>query len=175
MKKNPIKKWMYDFILGICMLALVAVALIYSDILDSPRVTLFLARPDTYMALWLLLLALLSVLLITRSLKLRKTEEGQEPGMPIWGSMAVFTAAVLFLYLLLLKPIGFFLDSVLMLWALTLVYTFNIGAVKKDWRDKKLFVRELIKSGVFSVIASAATYYIFTNILTSKLPTFSLF
>ena len=175
MKKNGLKKWMYDFILGICMLLVVIAALIYSYILESPRVTLFLARPDVYMALWLVLLAFLACLLILRALKQRKTPEGQEPGAPIWGSMAVFTAVVLLFYLLLIKILGFTLDSILMLWLLTLVYTFNIGTEKKNWRDKKVFFKEFIKSGIFAVVSGVLIYYIFTSVLTSKLPTFSLF
>ena len=175
MKKVTLKKWMYDFILSIVMLLVVAAALIYSYILESPRVDLFLARPDTYMALWFIILAILSVLLMGRALKARKTSEGQADGIAIWGGMGVFTTVVLFVYLLTLKYMGFFLNSALMLWVLTLVYTFNIGVVKKDWKDKKLFVKELIKTGVFSFASSYITYWLFTNILTSKLPTFTLF
>ena len=175
MKQYKLKKWMYDFILGICILFAVVAALIYSYILESPRVTIFLARPDVYMALWLILLAVLAVLLIVRSLKQRNTPEGQADGVAIWGSMAVFTAVVMLAYLLLIKKLGFTIDSILMLWCLTLVYTFNIGAVKKDWRNKALFLKEFIKTGIFSITTSLLIYYIFTTILTSKLPKFSLF
>lgn len=175
MKKNILKKWMYDFILSICILVIVVIAVIYSYILQSPRVTLFLARPDTYMGMWFIILAILALMLMARALKMRKTPEGQEPGDPIWCAMGIYTAVVLFVYLLTIELLGFVVGSTLMLWALTLVYTFNIGETKKNWRDKKLFVKELVKTGVFSLAASLITYYVFTNILTSKLPTFSLF
>lgn len=175
MKKTRLKKWMYDFILSICILIIVVIAVIYSYILQSPRVDLFLARPDTYMGMWFIILAILALLLMARALKMRKTSEGQEPGNPIWCAIGVYTAAVLFLYLLTIELLGFVLGSTLMLWALTFVYTFNIGETKKNWRDKQLLAKELVKTGVFSLAASLITYYVFTNILTSKLPTFSLF
>lgn len=175
MKKITLKKWMYDFILSIAMLIVVAAALVYSYILESPRVDLFLARPDTYMAMWFILLAILAVILMCRALKTRKTPEGQAEGVAIWCGIGIATVVILFFYLLTLKHLGFLLGSTLMLWSITMIYTFNIGVVKKNWKDKKLFVRELIKTGAFSFAASYITYYIFTNVLTSKLPTFSLF
>ena len=76
---------------------------------------------------------------------------------------------------MLFRSLGFVLGSTLMLWALTLVYTFNLGEVKKDWRDRKLFLKEFAKSGVFSLAASLVIYYVFTHVLTSRLPVFSLF
>lgn len=175
MKKKTIKKWMYDFILSICILVVVVAAVIYSYILESPRVTLFLARPDTYMGLWFGVLAILALMLMARALKMRKTPEGQEPGAPIWSGLAVYTVAVMFVYLLTLKYLGFVLGSFLMLWALTAVYTFNIGEKKKDWHDKKVLTVELVKTCLFSLAASFATYYVFTHLLTSRLPAFSLF
>lgn len=175
MKKRTLKRWTYDFILSVCILIVVVVAVIYSYILQSPRVTLFLARPDTYMGMWFIILAILALLLMARALKMRKTPEGQAPGAPVWCALGIYTAVVLFLYLLTIEQLGFVVGSVLMLWALTFVYSFSIREVKKDWRDRKVFVKELIKTGVFSLAASLITYYVFTNVLTSKLPTFSLF
>lgn len=158
MRKNVLKKWMYDLILSICILVVVVIAVIYSYILQSPRVDLFLARPDTYMGMWFIILALLAFMLLARALKMRKTPEGQEPGDPIWCTQGAYTALVLFLYLLTLERLGFILGSTLMLWALTLVYTFSLGAVKKDWRNRKLFFKELAKSGAFSLASSLVTY-----------------
>lgn len=175
MKKITLKKWMYDFILSIAILIVVAAALVYSYVLESPRVTLFLARPDTYMAMWFIILAILALILMFRALKARKTSEGQADGIAIWCGVGVVTVIILFVYLLTLEYLGFFLGSALMLWTITMTYTFNIGVVKKDWRDKRLFVKELVKTGVFSFAASYITFWIFTSVLTSKLPTFSLF
>lgn len=174
MKKIVLKKWMYDFILSIVMLVLIAVALVYSYILESPRVDLFLARPDTYMALWLIVLGILALMLLRRSLAARKTEEGQQPGTAIWCGLGVFTAIALLVYLLVLKYLGFFLDSAILMWVYSLVYTFRIGAVKKDWRNRRVFLAELVKTGIFAIASSGATYLVFIYILSAKLPTFSL-
>lgn len=175
MKKLVLKRWMYDFILSICLLAFAAGALIYSYVLESPRVELFLARPDTYLALWLIVLSALSVMLMVRSLRARRTDKGREVGEGIWCGLGVFTVAALLLYLLALNHLGFLLDSILLLWIISGVYTFQIGVKKKNWRDKKVLAAELIKTGVFSLLSSGLTYWIFTNVLSTRLPEFSLF
>lgn len=169
------KKWLYDFILGAAVLFLSIAALVYSSTLENSWVTLFLARPDVYMALWLGALALLAALLMARALRRRKTEEGQERRAPIWTPLPIVTAAVLFAYLLVLDKLGFVLDSIAMLWTLTFLYSMNSGEEGKNWRDKKDVAKELGKSGVFAAVCGIAVYYVFTGILSVKLPAFSLF
>lgn len=169
------KKWLHDFILGAAMLLLSIAALIYSFTLEGSRVALFLARPDVYMALWLGALALLSILLMARALRRRKTEEGQERRAPIWTSLPTVTAVVLFIYLLVLDKLGFILDSIVMLWVLTFLYSMNNGEAGKDWHDKKTVAKELGKSGTFAVVCCIAVYYVFTEVLSVRLPVFSLF
>jgi hypothetical protein len=174
-KLNLKKKWMYDFILSLCLLFAIAACLIYSYVLESPRVKNFLARPDTYMALWLFVLAVLCLMLMRRALAARKTEEGQRDSAPIWSGLGVFTVVVLFAYLLLLEPLGFVLSSSLAMWLLTGVYTVRINAKKMNFRDKRVLIPALVKTGVFSFATSSITYWIFTAILSAILPTFSLF
>lgn len=172
---GDMKKWLYDFILGAVVLLLSIAALVYSGTLKDTQITLFLARPDVYMALWLGALALLAVLLMARALRRRKTEEGQERRTPIWTSLPIVTAAVLFVYLLVLDKLGFVLDSVAMLWTLTFLYSMNSGEEGKNWRDKKTVAKELEKSGIFAVVCVVVVYYVFTGILSVRLPVFSLF
>lgn len=169
------KKWLYDFILGAAVLLLSIVALVYSGTLEDSWVTLFLARPGVYMALWLGALALLAVLLLARALRQRKTEEGQDRRAPIWTSLPISTATVLFVYLLVLDKLGFILDSVAMLWTLTFLYSMDSGEEGKNWRDKKTVAKGLGKSGVFAVVCGVLTYYVFTEVLSVRLPVFSLF
>lgn len=169
------KKWLYDFILGAAVLFLSIAALVYSGTLEDSWVTLFLARPGVYMALWLGALALLAALLMARALRRRKTEEGQECRAPIWTSLPIVTAAVLFVYLLVLDKLGFILDSVTMLWTLAFLYSMNSGEEGRNWRDKKTVAKELAASGVFAVVCGVAVYYVFTGILSVRLPVFSLF
>lgn len=169
------KKWLYDFILGAAVLLLSIAALVYSGTLEDSWVTLFLARPGVYMALWLGVLALLAALLMARALRRRKTAEGQEHRAPIWTSMPIATAVVLFVYLLVLDKLGFILDSIAMLWMLTFMYSMNSGEEGRNWRDKKTVAKELAASGVFAVVCGVLTYYVFTEILSVRLPAFSLF
>jgi len=174
MTKPGLKKWMYDFILSICLLVAVAACLVYSYILESPRVKLFLARPDTYMALWLFLLAILCLMLMKRALVAKKTAEGQQEGAPIWSKLGIFTIVVLFFYLLLLEPLGFILSSFMTMWCMTGAYTYDLNAKKVNYRDRKILTLMLIKTGVFSFVSSYLTYWIFTSVLSATLPTFSL-
>ena len=168
------KKWMYDVILGVVILICAGVALLYSYTVEVSRETYFLARPDTYMALWLILLMLLAVLLVARGIRQRKTGEGQTRVRPIWTKLPLITVGVLFFYLLFLNRLGFILDSIWMLWLLIFVYTMNSG--DKSLRDgaKRILV-EAAKSGIFAVASSMIIYYVFTEILSTQLPTFHLF
>lgn len=169
------KQWFYDFVLGAVILLFSIAALVYSSTLEDSWATLFLARPDVYMALWLGVLALLAVLLMMRALRQRRTAQGQERRAPIWTSLPIATVAVLFVYLLVLDKLGFILDSVIMLWVLTFLYSMNSGEKGRDWHDKKTVTKELGKSGVFAVACGIVVYCVFTGILSTRLPTFSLF
>lgn len=169
------KKWQYDFLLSTGIMIFVLVALFYSYILDSPRITVFLARPDTYMAMWLIIFAFLAILLMARALKIKETEEGQKRLPSIWQSMPIITAVILFVYLLILKKIGFLIDSILMLWSLSYIYTIDSQKKENGKYRKKICLFVVIKTGVFAVICSGAIYYVFTKILSSKLPVFTLF
>jgi hypothetical protein len=163
------KRWKRDLILSISILIFSFAAIVYSVILESPRIKIFLARPDTYMGLWLGIMALLAVLLLVRALKARKSDETVLP--KIWDSTGVFTVVVLFIYLLLINVLGFFLDSFLMLWILVGVYSNSIG----DKAKGKALGLIVVKSGVFSLLASYLTTKLFTDILAADLPVFTLF
>lgn len=163
------ERWKRDVILSISILVFSFAAIVYSIILESPRVKIFLARPDTYMGLWLAFMALLAVMLLIRALKARKTDGTILP--PIWDNVGVFTVVVLFIYLLLINVLGFFLDSFLMLWLLIGVYSNSIG----DRAKGKALALIIVKSGVFSLLTSYFTTILFTDILAADLPVFTLF
>ncbi len=158
-------------ILSISILVFVFASIVYAVILESPRINIFLARPDTYMGLWLAIMALLSTLLLIRALKTRKMDETVLP--KIWNNIGIFTVIVLFLYLLLINVLGFFLGSFLMLWVLVGVYSNNIGDQTKA--KGKALALIIIKSCVFSLLASYLTTQLFTDFLSAKLPAFTLF
>jgi hypothetical protein len=125
------------------------------------------------MALWLVLMGVLAVMLLVRSLKDRPKEEALSA---LWCKLGVFTTAVLIVYLLIINYVGFFLSSGLMLAVLIFVYSINIGVVKKDYKNfRGVTLPILIKSLVFSFLASFITTRIFTDVLSANLPTFRLF
>lgn len=169
------KRWFSDFVTGMVIFILAVAGLVNSTTLDEGWFNEFLARPDVYMALILGLLLLLALLLVIRALRQRKVEEGQERQSTIWTSLPLWTVCILFVYLLILEKIGFILDSVWMLWLLTFLYSMNSDEADKDWSDWKIIMRETIKSGIFSVICCLVIYFIFTEVLSARLPVFALF
>lgn len=166
------KKWQRDFALGCSLLIVAIVVLIYSYMLDSPRTTLFLARPDTYMALWLIILSILSILLMIRAWKSKKTEDGNRDCTAIWNPVGVATVCILVLYLLVLKKLGFILSSTVMLSLLFTIYSLK---VKEEPKDIKQVLRIVITNTLISVVICVLIYYLFTTVLSTKLPKFSLF
>ena len=172
---DRVKKWINDCILGLAVLVLALVALVYSASLKKSWITVFLARPDVYMAIVLGILTLLALLLVIRALRERKTEAGQERRAPIWTAVPVWTAGILFVYLLLLEKLGFLLDSIWMLWALTFLYSMNSGEEGRNWHNRSAIAREAVKTGLFSVVSSLTMYFVFTKVLSARLPSFDLF
>lgn len=167
------KKWENDFMQGLVILGLTLAALIYSTSLEKSWITDFLARPDIYMVLALSILALLALLLVIRALWQRRTDAGQERAVSIWTTIPIWTASILFAYILLLDKLGFVLDSVWMLWVLTFLYSNRKEG--RNRRDRGAIVKEMVKTGLFAIVSSLAVYLVFTKILSTRLPTFDLF
>ena len=61
------KAWVQDLILGLILLAFSIISFVYAFIMQDTKASYFLARADTYILLWVGILALLSLLLIIRS------------------------------------------------------------------------------------------------------------
>ena len=108
---------------------------------------------------------------------MKGTAAGNEVLEPLWDKLNVMTAIALFVYLLVLEKLGFVLSSVIFMWLLSFFYTRKDDIVRKgkDYKDKKVVMSTLVKTLAFSVVASVATYYVFTALLGTKLPGFDLF
>lgn len=168
------KKWVNDLILGSVILILALVLLVYSVVLENSWIEEFLARPGVYMALALGALALLALLLIIRAWRQRNTEAGQVYQSPLWTTVPIWTVGILLIYILLLDKLGFLFDSIWMLWALTFLYSINSKETDKNRHDRKMIFREAVKTGLFSVFSVLAVYFVFTKILSARLPMFDL-
>ena len=169
------KKWTYDLILGICVLAVSLGCIVYAVIVSDPRATYFLARADTYLGLIFGLLTLLSLLLILRAWNSRNAESGQQTVEPIWDKLTLVTVVSLFAYMLLLRSIGFIFDSLLLMWLLSFLYSVKAHRGKGEPVNRKFWLKTLGATGIFSLAATFSTYYIFVELLNTKLPKFSLF
>lgn len=171
------KRWLRDVCLAVGILVIAVFAIIYAIRLDAPRATYLLARADMYMILILGVVCALSLMLITRALRMKGTDAGEAKLEPLWDKLNAMTAIALFVYLLILNKLGFVLSSVLFMWLLSFFYTRKDDIVRKDkdYKDKKVVMSTLVKTLAFSVVASVATYYVFTALLGTKLPGFDLF
>ena len=171
------KRWLRDVCLAAGILVVAIIAIVYAIRLDAPRATYLLARADMYMILILGVVCVLSLMLILRALRMKGTEAGDTVLEPLWDKLNIMTALALFVYLLVLEKLGFILSSITLLWLLSFFYTRKDDIVRKgkDYKDKKVIVSALVKTLIFSVIASVVTYYVFTALLGTKLPTFNLF
>lgn len=169
------KKWKSDLILGVVVLALSLVGIVYSVVLQSPRSTYFLARADAYLGLILGILSLLSILLIVRALKSRSTEAGQETMEVVWDKPTLITAVSLLVYMFVISYLGFILSSIVLMWLLSYLYARRAARGSGKAEDTKGKLKTAATTLVFSLAATFCTYYIFVEVLSTKLPKFSLF
>lgn len=171
------KRWLRDVCLAVVCLVVSIISIIYAILLESPRATYFIARADMYMILILLIVCLLCLLLLRRALHMKGTEAGEVQLEPLWDKLNLLTAISLFVYLIVINQLGFILSSVILLWLLSFFYTRKDDIVRKgkDYKDKKVVIKTLAKTLLFSILASVLTFYVFTQLLGTKLPVFKLF
>ena len=88
------KAWVQDLILGLILLAFSIISFVYAFIMQDTKASYFLARADTYILLWVGILALLSLLLIIRSVRKRS----QEAAATILSKRVCVTLGIIVLY-----------------------------------------------------------------------------
>ncbi len=169
------KKWKYDFILGAAVLLVSLGSILYAIMLSDPRATYFLARADSYLGLILGILSLLGVALMARAWKSRSCESEQQIVEPIWDKLTVVTVVALLVYMLIINHVGFILDSVVLMWLLSYLYAVKVARARKGAVDKKAQIKIAVGSLLFSVVSTLCTYWVFVELLGTKLPRFGLF
>ena len=161
-------RWKRDLILSIALIVISVVLYIYSGTFTTAAINIPAAMPDVYMRLWLGLMLILSVLLLIRTL--RKKPQEQEPKM--WGKLQVFTVIALFLYIFLLKWVGFRICTVVFVLAVTSVYCISGMEERPSGRALALCLGRCL---VFALIVAGASDVLFRIVLSCNLPVFSLF
>ena len=161
-------KWKRDLILSIVLILVSVVLFIYSGTFKTTAINIPAAMPDVYMRLWLGLMFVLSVLLLIRTLRKRP----QDTSPKIWGKLQIYTVVAMFLYILLMKKIGFRICTGLFVWITTAVYC--LSGPEGLPRGKPLVIA-LAKYLLFAVLVTAACDLLFRRVLSCNLPSFSLF
>lgn len=161
-------KWKRDLILSVTLIVASIVLFIYAGTFKTNVINIPAAMPDVYMRIWLGLLGVLSVMLLIRTLR----NKPEEVVAPMWGKLQIFTVVCLFLYVFLLKTLGFRLCTTLFLMATTTVYC--LADMDERPKGKKLVIC-LAKYLALSLIVMAASDVLFRNVLKCNLPVLSLF
>ena len=121
------------------------------------------ARADVYLKTLGLVLAVLSLVLLVRAIRTDKEVIKKE--IPI---VAIIGAASLVVYIFILKPLGFFISSVLLITAWT--FMFRLKEYHIDLKDKRTVLKTLGISFAFSIIIVALLQLAFTKLLGVRLP-----
>ena len=152
------KAWVQDLILGLILLAFSIISFVYAFIMQDTKASYFLARADTYILLWVGILALLSLLLIIRSVRKRS----QEAAATILSKRVCVTLGIIVLYLLLMNYLGFMISSALFLFALLAFFTIEArgGTVKG-----KVLCKEIIIWLIITAITVFVVLYLYGSLL----------
>lgn len=157
------KQWKRDLILGTVLLAFSVVSFVYSYGLTDVTVKYFLAKADTYVMMWVILLAILALLLIVRSLRQRSQEELP----PIFTKRVGITAAIIVIYVFLIDKLGFLLSSILFVFALLAFFS---REEKGGFPRGRELAREVILWGIITAASVFLVQYLFGNLLGINLP-----
>ena len=167
-------RWKRDVIYGIVIMVACAFGIIQTKGLRLKGYEYWTTRPDVYVWMWLSLLAAISLIMIVRAIVKRNTAYYQEELPKIWCKEGVITLVLLVLYLLVMKTIGFIISTIIFEFITMWIYGSKMGKVNFK-ADKKKALLRLAFYAVLSVVATYATYYLFTSVLHVRLPKFKLF
>ena len=160
-------KWKRDALYGVVLLVICVVNFVLAFGMDDGNMQYPLASPNSYMQLWLVVLEILSAILVTRSIKSRSNAETKK----IWDRLAILTVTVNILYIILVKNLGFFICTFILVAVLTIAYGNRALGIKKGragWIQNGKFA-------LFALITTIATQWVFSSFLAVRLPSFSLF
>lgn len=167
------KKWLKDVIYGVVLL--IASALMMKDLsgMNEAVIPYKNAEAGIYSKVWLILLMVLSVAMIIRALVKRNAEQSESTV----NVTSIVTIATLAVYLLLMKPLGYVISTVIFLVLLMTFYAYKANKFKTTEGASVGAVAIVKKIGlniVVSIIVAAATYLLFTKLVGVMLPKFPM-
>lgn len=166
--------WKRDFTSGFIMFLFSIISIVYSLATmefgkgdDFP----FLARNAPYLLFWLGLFGILSVILMINSFK-KRDNENANTGEAIWSSSAILTIVMVFLYVILVKVLGFIYSTFVFTFIIMLLYGSAMHVI--NLRDLKSSRKKILIYFLVSVGITMAVYVVFGLIFNMYIPPGSL-
>lgn len=161
-------RWARDLISGIAVLIVAIGGYVYSFDVEEGAVKNPLAGAGAYIRLWMAILALLSVILIVKSIWKRTSERAPAMMYPL----IYITLAAVVLYVGLISFVGYTVSTILFLAVLMAIYDFY---PRRGDFTKKDLLKGSAKYLAISVAMTVLVAQIFTRLLSVILPSGSLF
>ena len=162
-----------DFVLGIMMI-FVSMFLMFGNITDNVPATSqggTLARADVWIQMIAVILAVVSVLLIIKSIDFQGKGTGEKEKFSFaLDSTVVCITAILILYALLLPVVGFFITTFAAIFFLVFLFTLREEKLALRKLTKKDAVRITVKSVITALVMLVVLWLIFAKLLAIQLP-----
>lgn len=162
-------KWKADLITGITLLIFSVGSFFYTYTMDIGSVTkIASATPGFYVRMWVIVVAILSLVLIISAYRHREVEDKYPI---IWNRLGIITIISLTIYLLLMPYLGFNIMTAAFVFALIHSYSIKMGKYRESDNSRKLLLINIISSVGVTLICNQ----LFSQLLQVMLPEFILF
>lgn len=159
-----------DVILGIIMITLSLYMFLGSNVIVGKSIlkeNITVGRADFYIKFLATALLVISFVMILKALGLFSSSNDRTNSSPATKT-AKLSFVALIIYTVILKPIGFFISSFVLVTFLSLII--RLEETKINPQDRKDFVKPIIISCTFSLISVLSIMYVFTKWLKVILP-----
>lgn len=167
------KRWQKDILYGVVLLIVSALMMRDLSGMNEAVIPYKNAEAGIYSRVWLTLLMILSVAMIIRAL-VRRNAEKSESTLNV---TSIGTIAALAVYLLLMKPLGYVISTVIFLTILMTFYAYKSNKFKTP-EGETIGVASIAKkiglNVVVSIAVAVATYLLFTKMVGVMLPKFPM-
>lgn len=161
-------KWKRDVIYGIAILIVGVAGIIETQDMKITGNPQWITRPDVYLWIWLAIASVLAVILIVKAI-IKKDKTKCDP---IWCKEGVITVIAMGIYLVFMDIIGFTISTLLFESGLIIYYSWKMGKITGTKNQK---IKKIILYIIIAVIATIATKFLFTEVLSTRLPKGKLF
>jgi hypothetical protein len=173
MMKSNLFKSVNDVIIGAALLIVGVFITFYDNIIKgtvSDSVGGYLVRPDVYVRMIGVLLAVCSLILILKAINFKRVAETEGFQFVMTKEVAL-TGLSLLLYAVLLDPVGFYITTFLLTMFLTLMYM----RLERKGEGQGLVRRNVIVAAIYSVVMVIVIHLIFAKVLNVILPVGEIF